>query len=240
MQGTFGVLADLDLRVTAHREVTRDVRVALKTGLVADEAASLDVRWDNHRSLDRSAGTQAEACEEGETQRHAGDEGGARAHERWRNWKEPRVGKRDIDPWWARLLGCIGGETAGKPCFGQARRWSNLDLPWSSSPPILNRIMMRQTSLFEDPPAPPVLSARKKRVEAHSRSVARVADAAQFAKALKSFRDFGKETVEILITANLPGGSTISVPGYVNEFWTSAQRAASRLHEYFAFHNAVA
>ena len=44
---------------------------------------------------------------------------------------------------------------------------------------------------------------------------------------LRDFREFGEATREMAM--ELPGG--MRVPVYVNEFWTSKQRAASRLHE---------
>jgi SAM-dependent methyltransferase len=94
--------------------------------------------------------------------------------------------------------------------------------------------MTRQISLFEDAtetPDLPALSARQKRVQSHARRSNGVADAAAFARCIRGFQDFGKSTVEIPIQVTLPDETTLSVPGFVNEFWTSAQRAASRLHE---------
>lgn len=54
---------------------------------------------------------------------------------------------------------------------------------------------------------------------------------APLAEQLASFREFGKATQTIeTVTAAFDGG-TLRVPTYVNEFWTSKQRAASSLHE---------
>ena len=54
---------------------------------------------------------------------------------------------------------------------------------------------------------------------------------APLAEQLLAFREFGKETVLTETTAPTAGGKPLSVPTYVNEFWTAKQRAASRLHE---------
>src|SRR5437879_4325806 len=51
------------------------------------------------------------------------------------------------------------------------------------------------------------------------------------AEQLAAFREFGKATQIIETTAETGAGSRITVPTYVNEFWTSKQRAASSLHE---------
>lgn len=48
---------------------------------------------------------------------------------------------------------------------------------------------------------------------------------------LEAFNEFGATTRKILVPATLPDGERIEVPGYVNEFWTAKQRAASRLQE---------
>ena len=48
---------------------------------------------------------------------------------------------------------------------------------------------------------------------------------------MRDFRDFGTATRVIQIEASTHSGSKLRVPGYVNEFWTSKQRAASSLHE---------
>ena len=47
---------------------------------------------------------------------------------------------------------------------------------------------------------------------------------------LKAFREFGKET-RVFASAHPRTGDSATVPVFVNEFWTSKQRAASRLHE---------
>jgi hypothetical protein len=54
---------------------------------------------------------------------------------------------------------------------------------------------------------------------------------APFAEQLLAFHEFGKETVLGETTVTTPGGKPLSVPTYINEFWTAKQRAASRLHE---------
>jgi hypothetical protein len=48
---------------------------------------------------------------------------------------------------------------------------------------------------------------------------------------LKAFKDFGKDTQTLETVVTMPGGAQVRVPTYVNEFWTSKQRAASSLHE---------
>jgi hypothetical protein len=48
---------------------------------------------------------------------------------------------------------------------------------------------------------------------------------------LAAFDEFGKSTVQLTTRISLPGEKTAKVPTFVNEFWTSKQRAASRLHE---------
>jgi DNA modification methylase len=54
---------------------------------------------------------------------------------------------------------------------------------------------------------------------------------ASFAEQLRVFREFGTDTKAIQTTAASFGGENVCVPTYVNEFWTSKQRAASSLHE---------
>ncbi len=61
---------------------------------------------------------------------------------------------------------------------------------------------------------------------AHQTSRQRPLNAKEFAAEIRAFADFGKET-HIL---DFPD-PTISIPVYVNEFWTSKQRAAHSLHE---------
>ena len=48
---------------------------------------------------------------------------------------------------------------------------------------------------------------------------------------LSGFREFGSPTVVRTTSATAPDGRTVDVPTFVNEFWTSRQRAASSLHE---------
>ncbi len=52
-----------------------------------------------------------------------------------------------------------------------------------------------------------------------------------FAQELRSFREFGRDTREIQTRFNTAGGEERSIITLVNEFWTSKQRAANRLHE---------
>jgi hypothetical protein len=49
-----------------------------------------------------------------------------------------------------------------------------------------------------------------------------------FASELREFKDFGEQTREIVVTSS---DEIVSVPGFVNEFWTAGQRAANNLHE---------
>jgi hypothetical protein len=51
------------------------------------------------------------------------------------------------------------------------------------------------------------------------------------ARQLRDFREFGAETRLVHTQARTLSAESITVPTYVNEFWTSKQRAASRLHE---------
>jgi hypothetical protein len=48
---------------------------------------------------------------------------------------------------------------------------------------------------------------------------------------LLAFREFGTGTSRICTTVCCNGGTSLTVPTYVNEFWTSKQRAANSLHE---------
>jgi hypothetical protein len=54
---------------------------------------------------------------------------------------------------------------------------------------------------------------------------------APFAEQLAAFHEFGKETILAETTVPTAGGKPLSIPTYINEFWTAKQRAASRLHE---------
>jgi hypothetical protein len=54
---------------------------------------------------------------------------------------------------------------------------------------------------------------------------------APLAQQLSDFREFGTETRLAHTPAHTFSGENITVPTYINEFWTSKQRAASRLHE---------
>jgi hypothetical protein len=48
---------------------------------------------------------------------------------------------------------------------------------------------------------------------------------------LASFREFGKRTLQTTLNVPQSGGADVSVPVFVNEFWTARQRAANSLHE---------
>src|SRR5260221_12258759 len=63
----------------------------------------------------------------------------------------------------------------------------------------------------------------------HRRDVSQLK--ASLAEQLLAFTEFGKETKTIETAAATFSGAQIHVPTYVNEFWTSKQRAASSLHE---------
>jgi hypothetical protein len=77
---------------------------------------------------------------------------------------------------------------------------------------------LSQPDLFlEDRPAKPVAPATKATVDLASELIA--------------FQEFGLPTRRLDTTITTPGGETVAVPTFVNEFWTSAQRAASSLHE---------
>ena len=65
--------------------------------------------------------------------------------------------------------------------------------------------------------------AAKRRDVAHLKS--------PLAEQLLAFKEFGKDTEVIQTAAATFGGKPVSVPTYVNEFWTSKQRAANNLHE---------
>lgn len=52
-----------------------------------------------------------------------------------------------------------------------------------------------------------------------------------FPSELRSFREFGKATKQIETRARAFDGEAITLPTYVNEFWTARQRAAHSLHE---------
>ncbi len=51
------------------------------------------------------------------------------------------------------------------------------------------------------------------------------------AEQLAAFREFGKATRQFTTEISAPGGETLRLPSFVNEFWTARQRAANRLHE---------
>src|SRR5262249_46094010 len=52
-----------------------------------------------------------------------------------------------------------------------------------------------------------------------------------FAASLDCFCEFGQSTRRLATQVRTIQGTTISLPTFVNEFWTARQRAANRLHE---------
>ncbi|MCI0744923.1 MAG: site-specific DNA-methyltransferase, partial [Verrucomicrobia subdivision 3 bacterium] len=48
---------------------------------------------------------------------------------------------------------------------------------------------------------------------------------------LRAFQEFGQPTRELTTRAQAFSGEALAVPTFVNEFWTSKQRAANNLHE---------
>jgi hypothetical protein len=54
---------------------------------------------------------------------------------------------------------------------------------------------------------------------------------APLAEQLLAFKGFGKATQAVETAVTTFGGERVAVPTFVNEFWTSKQRAASSLHE---------
>jgi DNA methylase len=53
----------------------------------------------------------------------------------------------------------------------------------------------------------------------------------EFLQHVRGHRWHHRATVETITVAERPGGRTVRVPTFVNEFWTSRQRAAHSLHE---------
>ncbi len=93
----------------------------------------------------------------------------------------------------------------------------------------------RQKELF-DLPAKPRSSRPKRVVSSGKRSRAILSSVVKpleipMATELARFKEFGKETLKVSTRIRLPEDDSITVPTFINEFWTSAQRAASRLHE---------
>ena len=52
-----------------------------------------------------------------------------------------------------------------------------------------------------------------------------------FREELSNFAEFGSPSLKMDTQAETSSGQAVTVPTFVNEFWTSAQRAASSLHE---------
>lgn len=63
------------------------------------------------------------------------------------------------------------------------------------------------------------------------RQVSSAALKTPLAQELEAFKQFGKATKIIQTRATTFGGVPLMVPTYINEFWTSRQRAANSLHE---------
>jgi hypothetical protein len=78
----------------------------------------------------------------------------------------------------------------------------------------MNLTTKQQTFLFESDPTPAAVASP-------------VLPHGNLEEELANFTEFGKETVRL----DSQVGVGEAVPTYVNEFWTSKQRAASRLHE---------
>jgi hypothetical protein len=77
-------------------------------------------------------------------------------------------------------------------------------------------VMLKPENLLFDFASPPKDESRLKR---------------PLAEQLADFRDFGKETRRVDTLSRTMDGRPLCVATYVNEFWTSQQRVASRLHE---------
>lgn len=92
---------------------------------------------------------------------------------------------------------------------------------------------MEQQSLFPDTEVRSANRiARIARTSGSSPPARFISTGKSFIKYLRGFTGFGKPTVELPITVTPEGASTpLTVPGLVNEYWTSAQRAAHRIHE---------
>ena len=99
--------------------------------------------------------------------------------------------------------------------------------------------MQKMLFLFSDqttPDAPSVPSsktrARVSRVGGQiAAKPAQPGSAPDLEQELAEFKEFGEATRRITISSRSFTGEPLCVDGYVNEFWTSKQRAASRLHE---------
>ena len=78
---------------------------------------------------------------------------------------------------------------------------------------MVARLVRSQASLFENPSEPAVL-----------------ADPLSFDNCLREFRWEGKST-DVVVTTVEVDGRAVGVTTFVNEFWTSRQRAAHSLHE---------
>ena len=93
--------------------------------------------------------------------------------------------------------------------------WKNLSRE-SAGPCLIRGVMNLEGTLEFD-------FAFERRNAAHLKS--------PLAKQLQAFREFGKETRRIDTRTLTVSGKAITVPTYVNEFWTAGQRAANSLHE---------
>ncbi len=99
----------------------------------------------------------------------------------------------------------------------------------------------RQPDLFGAiPPAPSKTApaglthgrvGRRAEASAPGAAASRHATGTALAAELTGFREFGLETRCLTTEVTLPNGRSLSVPAYVNEFWTAKQRAAHSLHE---------
>lgn len=65
----------------------------------------------------------------------------------------------------------------------------------------------------------------------HRKGATSIPTSESFSETVAHFKDFGQATRELSTRAESAQGSTVTVPTFVNEYWTARQRAANRLHE---------
>jgi|SRR5437588_376450 len=85
---------------------------------------------------------------------------------------------------------------------------------------------MQQQSIATFSPATPHLSQSLLSFDASGRH-----GSSALSDEIKKFRQFGKATRELTISFETGKDEALSVPGFVNEFWTARQRQAHSLHE---------
>lgn len=93
-------------------------------------------------------------------------------------------------------------------------------------------VFLDHSALKQSPAAPKRTSRplRKRAAGAHSGNSS-LANRPPLEEELLHFKEFGEATRQITVPAKTFSGEAIGVCGFVNEFWTAQQRAASRLHE---------